>query len=587
MICRVPLGQRKPAQKEADGDGAVWSGKNTTTDCPVYRPIVRRKRWLLLFGLFILMPAIDDIVSGAGDTIQLLNTRRSTRRIEMKDETNGVTRRDFIKKTGITVGAGALVGSQMFPGALQAKEIPTKWDQEADVVIVGSGYAGLAAAIEAYDAGSSVVILEKSKMVGGNSAISSGGYNAVDPERQKKQGIEDSLDLHYKQTLEGGDFRGNPENVRYYVENALDGVHWLEKLGVEFEPTVYTIVGALWPRSHGVANSGRGAAIINIMKKHVDERKIAILKEHKITGLLREKPLSGSVCGVEVDYKGKTLNVKAKKAVILATGGFAASPEMRSRFDPRLTADVPTTNVPDATGEAILYAEDIGADVVGMDYIQGLIACNYFTKKYGSLANLGIDHAAFVNLNGERFVAEDQRRDVMAEGTLVQPKKVLLWIADDQCKKRFNAEKTEQFLEKGLIFRSDTIEGLAKILKEKFDVPAETFLATIRKYNEYVAAGKDTDFDKRKENLKPIEKGPFWASPTQVGVHHTMGGVCIKGPSCQVIDRWGEIIPRLYAAGEVTGGIHGTNRLGGNATGDCIVFGRTAGKTAAAEKVWG
>ena len=562
----------------------VCCQKNTSANFLVCRPTEGRKRRLAL-SLFTLIDAgHGSRFVLAGDNRQLLMRRSSTWRIAMKDETNGLTRRDFMKKTGITVGAGALVGSQLFPRSLQAKELPTKWDKKADVVIVGSGYAGLAAAIEAHDAGSSVIILEKSRMPGGNSAISSGGYNAVDPDKQKKQGIEDSLELHYKQTLEGGDFRGRPENVKYYVENALDGVHWLEKLGVEFEPTVYTIVGALWPRSHGVANGGRGAAIINVMKKHVNERKIPILKEHKLTGLFREKPLNGSVCGVEVDYRGKTLKVKADKAVILATGGFAASPEMRSRFDPRLTPDVPTTNVPGATGEAILYAEDIGADVVGMDYIQGLIACNYFTKKYGSLANLGIDHAAFINLNGERFVAEDQRRDVMAEATLVQPKKVLLWVADSQCRKRFNAEKTKQFVEKELIFTSDTIEGLAKILNKKFDVPADKFVATIKKYNEYAATGKDKDFDKRKENLKPIEKGPFWASPTQVGVHHTMGGVCINGPSCQVIDRWGKVIPRLYAAGEITGGIHGTNRLGGNATGDCIVFGRTAGKNAAAEK---
>ena len=501
---------------------------------------------------------------------------------DRKQTDSNLSRRNFLRK-GALMTAGAVAGSHFFPRALRAKEVPKAWDKETDVLVVGTGFAGLAAAIEAHDAGARVILVEKNKFVGGNSVIASGGYNAVDPERQKAQDIKDSVELHYQQTLEGGDFRGDPENVRYFVENALDGLKWLEKLGAEYDPKVFTIVGALWPRSHGVAGGGRGAATIKVMKDQVKARNIPILMEHKLTGLTREYPEKGKILGVELEHKGATLHIKAKKAVVLATGGFAADVSMRTKYDPRLTKDVPTTNVPSATGEAILAAADVGSDIVGMDYIQGLIACNYYTKKYGSLANLGIDHAIFVNIEGKRFVAEDQRRDVMAEGTLVQPKKVLLWVADDQCKKRYNDKKIEKILEKDLIFKADTIEGLAAILKEKFEVPVDVFIETVKKYNESARNGVDNEFGKRPTNLKPLEKGPFWASPTQVGVHHTMGGIRIIGPTCQVLDRWGKTIPRLYAAGEMTGGIHGTNRLGGNATADCIVFGRTAGKKAAAE----
>jgi len=185
--------------------------------------------------------------------------------------------------------------------------------------------------------------------------------------------------------------------------------------------------------------------------------------ECQLTGIVRQKPLNGDVLGVEAQYRKKKMYIKAKKGVVLATGGFGADVVMRSKYDPRLTSEVPTTNVATATGEAIVYAEDLGADVSGMDFIQLLVACNFFTKQYGSLANLGIDAAIFVNTNGKRFVPEDGRRDVLAEAVLKQPQKVLLWMADDTCQKRFNPEITEAIIKDGYSFRADTLEDLAKI----------------------------------------------------------------------------------------------------------------------------
>lgn len=498
---------------------------------------------------------------------------------------SGISRRQFIG-VGAAIAAGAMTADQLFPRELRAVSIPKAWDQETEVLIIGTGYTGLAAAIEAHDAGSKVIILEKNPFVGGNSITASGGYNAVDPDRQKKQGIEDSVDLHYKQTLAGGDYRGEPEKVRYLVEHALEGIKWLENIGVEFEPTVYTIVGSLYPRSHDPIKHGRGAAIVKALKNQVDTRKIPILLQHKLTGIVREKPLEEMVMGVEVEEKGKKLYFKAKKAVILGTGGFSANVQFRSKYDPRLTDEVPTTNVPTATGDATIIAEDMGGDVIGMDYIQLLIACNFFTKKYGSLSNLGIDSAVFVNTNGVRFVAEDQRRDVMAEAILQQPKKLLLWIADDRCAKRYDAETLERLVKEGLVFRANSLADLGLMLNGKFTIPPNTFLETVRKYNEGAIKGEDKEFGKKVTNLKPVEQPPFWASPTQAGVHHTMGGLRTKGATGQVLDRHGNVIPRLYAAGEGTGGVHGTNRLGGNATAACILFGRAAGRNASAENPW-
>ena len=496
-----------------------------------------------------------------------------------------VSRRQFLG-TSAAIAAGAMVGDQLFPRELRAVSIPNAWDQETEVLVIGTGYTGLVAAIEAHDVGSKVVILEKNPFLGGNSITASGGFNAVDPERQKKQGIEDSIDLHYRQTLAGGDYRGEPEKVRYLAEHALEGIKWLESIGVEFEPTVYTIVGSLYPRSHDPVKHGRGAAIVKALKSQVDKRNIPILLQHKLTGIVREKPLEEMVAGAEVDNKGKKLHFKAKKAVVLGTGGFSANVQMRSKYDPRLTAEVPTTNVPTAIGDATLIAEDMGGDVIGMDYIQLLIACNYFTKKYGSLANLGIDSAVFVNTKGVRFVAEDARRDVMSDALFEQPMKLLIWVADDRCAKRYDAATIERLVKEKLVFQTNSLADMGIILNEKFKIPPDTFLETMRKYNEAAAKGVDKEFGKNATNLKAVEVPPFFASPTQAGVHHTMGGLRTQGATGQVLDRHGNVIPRLYAAGEGIGGVHGTNRLGGNATAACIVFGRVAGRNAAAERPW-
>lgn len=493
-----------------------------------------------------------------------------------------------LSRRGFIAGASAAVAGAvaLAPAAVHAVQPPKKWDKSTEVLIIGTGFSGLSAAIEAFDAGAQVTIIEKNPFIGGNSTIASGVYNTSDPERQRKQNIVDSPDQHYQHTIAGGDFRGEPGKVRFFVDNSLSGLQWLEKMGVEFDPKVFTVIGALWPRSHDPINKGRGGAIVKALKAQVDKRKIPILLNTKMTGLVRSETLNGPVQGIVVEEKGKPYFFKASKAVILTTGGFGADVTMRSKFQPELDKDVPTTNVPSATGEAIVAAQDEGADVIGMDHIQLLVACNYFTKKYGSLANLGVDSAAFINTEGKRFVAEDSRRDVLAAAVLKQPKKVLLWVADDKCMKRFGPEAIERIIADGMSFRAQTLEELAKILKAKFDMPEATFLASIKEYNELAKAGKDTAFGKQPTNLKPIVQGPFYASPTQAGVHHTMGGLRTKGNTGEVLDRKGQVIPRLFAAGEVTGGTHGTNRLGGNATADCVVFGRTTGINAAKLKAW-
>jgi len=349
-------------------------------------------------------------------------------------------------------------------------------------------------------------------------------------------------------------------------------------MGVEFVPKVFGT------RGHAPANNGKGAAIVGALKAQVDKRKIPILLEYKLTGVVREKPLASAVQGVEVEHRGRKLYIKGKKAVVLASGGFSANVQMRSRYAPQLDAEIPTTNAPGATGEAILAAEDEGADVVAMDYIETAFPCNYFTKKSGSVVSSGKDSAIFVNLNGERFMAEDAKQADMNSAILLQPKKVLLWIADDRCQKSSNDAMTADMLKQNLCFKADTLEELAKVLKEKLGVPTDKFLASVKQYNEAASKGEDKQFHKAAANLKPIEKAPFFASPAQIGAHQTLGGLRTKGSTAQVLDREGKPIPRLYAAGEVSGGTHGDFRVGGNGTAAAIVFGRLSGKNAAAEK---
>ncbi len=444
-----------------------------------------------------------------------------------------------------------------------------KWDRETDVIIVGTGFAGLAAAIEAYDSGARVIVLEKMATSGGNSIIASGGVNAVDPKRQIAQGIKDSVDLHFEHTFKGGNQLGDPEKIRFMVENALEMcVNWLEDIGIIWPEKVVQGFGALWERTHLPARYKkyrRGAAIVNAELDQVRKRRIPIMLKHKVTKIIREKPLEGNVLGVEIETAGKKLCFKAKRGVVLASGGFAANLELVVDHDRRL-ANTPTTNHSGATGECIKMAQDIGADIVGMDYIQCVPVMvrapflGYFfviSSKEIRVFPSTNSYRIFVNKEGNRFVREDGRRDEIMFAAFSQPP-----------------------FEPIPNVKTETIEELEK----KLGIKEGNMVKTIEKYNSYCNARHDSDFGKLPPLLIPCGIPPFEAETNAPGRHHTMGGLKVKGTTGKVVDRYGKIIPRLYAAGEVTGGTHGANRLGHNATTECIVFGRVIGKLVAAEK---
>ncbi len=458
---------------------------------------------------------------------------------------------------------------------------PKKWDRSADVVVVGAGGAGLAAAVTAAEKKASVIVLEKMPTIGGNTIISGGGLNAADPERQGRQGIKDSPEHHFNQTIAAGDFRADPEKVKIMTAQGLDAVKWLESYGLEFKDNVFQIYGSLYPRSHNPVLP-KGTGYIKTLKAAADKHGVKTFTEMKVEEIIREKQLDGRVLGVRAtDKAGKTVYVQAKKAVVLAAGGFGANKELRALHDPRMR-ELTTTNAPHATGEVLLQAMDIGGYPVGMDHIQ----CNPGAppgRKLRVILHIDVARYIMVDKQGKRFVAEDERRDVIREAILNLPGQSGFSVVDEDGYQNHDViwrDTAVKGLETGDAFKADTLEELAK----KMGVPADAFVETVKKYNAFVDAQNDADFGKKKRNLThKIVKPPFWSCLAGMSVHHTMGGLNINTKT-QVLDRGGKVIPALYAAGEITGGIHGANRVGGNAILDIMVFGRIAGANAAAEK---
>ena len=485
-----------------------------------------------------------------------------------------LNRRQFLNQAAI--GAAAAAASGLAAAAPQKESIcsiPQKWDETFDIVVVGSGGAGLATAVMASQQGvKKILVLEKMGYIGGNTAISGGGFNSYDPPRQKAQGIKDSPENHAKNTLQGGDNRGNPELVKTMTENSYAAIEWLEGMGMKFKPAVYQIYGGLFPRCHAPYGS-LGSDYIKVLKAQCDKLGIEIRRNARVTRVVRETPLSGDVLGVEyADAKKAPHSVRATMATVVAAGGFAANPKMRALHDPRML-NLTTTNHAGATGDLIPLLEDIGADTTGMDFIQCNPGCPP-GRKHRVIMHLIVKNFIMVGQNANRFVAEDERRDVIRDAILSLPNQTAFSIIDQNGFDETNPghqKGIEKGFETGDAWKADTLEELAKKMK----VDPATFVKTIADFNAGVDAKKDA-LGKSADQLRKIERAPFYAAYAGMSVHHTMGGIVINTKT-QVIDRQGSIIPKLHAVGEVTGGIHGTNRLGGNAICDIFTFGRLTG----------
>ncbi|WP_394404967.1 flavocytochrome c [Streptococcus sp. 20-1249] len=446
---------------------------------------------------------------------------------------------------------------------------PKELKEKYDVIIVGSGGAGMAAAISAKDAGANVVIFEKMPVIGGNTSKSSAGMNASETKFQKAQGIQDSNDLFYEETLKGGKGTNNPELLRYFVDNSASAIEWLDGMGITLD-NITTTGGMSVTRTHRPTDgSAVGRYLVDGLYANVTERKIPTFVNADVTSLLDK---DGAVTGVKVKIDGKTKKVMAK-SVVVTTGGFGANMEMVTKLNPALEGYV-TTNQEGSTGDGIALAEKEGAATVDMDQIQIHPSVEQKTSYLITEAVRG-EGAILINQEGKRFVNELETRDnVSAAINKLEPNYAYV-IFDDALRGRVKA--INQYKEKGLVVEAATIEDLAKELK----VDAATLKETMTAWNKSVAEKSDAAFGRTTGMDHDLSAAPFYAIKVAPGIHHTMGGLKIN-TNAEVLKEDGSAIPGLYAAGEVTGGIHGKNRIGGNAVADIIIFGRQAGNQSAA-----
>jgi urocanate reductase len=443
-----------------------------------------------------------------------------------------------------------------------------------------------AAAIAANQAGAKkVVVLEKMGFLGGSTNVSEGALNAVDPERQGAQGIEDSLDKFYNQTLKGGHNKGDPELVRYLTQNSLSSVKWLESLGVKFKDQIGTATGALWQRSHYPATPS-GNTYIRSFEKYIagTNGAIQVITDAHVTDLIKA---NGRISGAVAENFGRKVVVSANDGVVLATGGFGANVKLRQEVNTgvwkkiKLDNSIGCTNLKlAAQGEGLTLARKYGADVIGLDDIQ-IHPCG--TPGTGLMENIRTSgrNRLFVNTDGNRFVNEGAPRDVLANAIFNQ-KGGTYWVVVNKVRYPSrdyvdrNGASIKNMVALGAVVEANTLDELAK----KTGMNAKNLKKAVADYNKVVRGkGKVKDkfgFVADNKADTTLTEGPWYACRKVPTVHHTMGGVRIN-TKAQVLDTKGNVIPGLYAAGEVTGGIHGSNRLGGNAIADIMLFGRTAG----------
>lgn len=440
---------------------------------------------------------------------------------------------------------------------------------EADVVIIGAGGAGMVAALEAKAAGKKAVIIEKMAMAGGNTIKATGGMNAAETSVQKALNVEDSVQTFIDDTMKGGYNINNLELVTAMAERSAGAIDWLASIGAPL-PELSTSGGATNKRAHRPeGGSAVGSYLVEKLLASIEKNEIPIYYNTKATELVLT---DGAVTGVKAE--GETANyLFTGKAIIVATGGFGANEAMYTKYKPELKGFV-TTNAPGATGDGIAMAEAVGAQLVDIEQIQIHPTVHQETSIMLTEGLRG-DGAILVNQSGERFINELKTRDVVSAAEIAQEGGYAYVLFDQGLCDRVKA--AAGYVEQGLAAQGDTIEALAEAIK----VPPEKLAATLASWNKAVADQKDEAFGRETGMEFDISKGPYYAVQIAPGVHHTMGGLKIDLET-QVIGASGEPIPGLFAAGEVTGGIHGGNRLGGNAVADIIVFGRQAGQSAAA-----
>lgn len=444
-------------------------------------------------------------------------------------------------------------------------------EKQYDVIIVGAGGAGLSAAVMAAREGASVAVLEKMSEPGGNTVRATAMYNCVDDKLQHPLGIYDSEEDFYNETYNGGYQKAKPELVRILTSQADEGKLFLEELGLQFDSVIDNCLGGKIARGH-YSLAHNGTDYVQVLWQACNDLGVDFYLNTKANELIMAQD---SVIGVEAYRKGETIEFYANNGVVLSSGGFGQNVEMRMYYNRNLTGELLCSNAPGATGDGIIMASKIGASLINMEYIELYpMGDSYDGGLRNSIPNV-INKGILVNQQGQRFVREDGARDVLSQAILDQKGSYAYSIVDDD----FEIFADDRSYLQGLVLmgyveKANSIDELAQLI----DIDADILINTIDQYNQSVAL--QSDCLGRETLINAIDKPPFYANMKKPTIHHTLGGIEIN-EMAQVLNQDKQPINGLFAAGEVTGGIHGANRLGGNSFPDMIVFGRIAGKNAA------
>ena len=443
---------------------------------------------------------------------------------------------------------------------------------DCDVVVVGAGGAGLTAAVRATQEGAKVLVLEKMPMVGGNSLKASGGMNCANTKFQEAAGITDSgVKEFIEDTMNGGHQLNDISLVTTLAENSAEAVEWLESIGAPL-PKVAATGGTTHKYLHSPEDgSPVGSYLVAKLSEEAEKQGIEIMLNTTATEILMD---NGAACGVKAEDSEHEYTVNAK-AVILATGGFGSNFELMCSYNPSL-ANAVTTNHPGATGDGIMMAEAVGAATVDMEQIQLHPTVYQATSMLVSekMRSLG---AILVNQEGKRFCNDLSTRDAVSAAELEQTGGYAYIIFDQNLVD--HNKSAQEYINKGMAASGESYEELAQNMGLVDDAIA-AFVQTMDTWNKAVADGVDEEFGRNNGMDDDLSTAPFYAIQIAPGIHHTMGGIKIN-TNAEVINTDGNVIPGLFAAGETTGGVHGGNRIGGNAVCDFVVFGRIAGLDAA------
>ena len=467
----------------------------------------------------------------------------------------------------IALALSAVMMLSMFTACSSEPTVDTN-SKSADIVVIGAGGAGMSAAIQAVQNGATnVVIVEKTGMAGGNTTRSTGGLNASETTFQDRDEIEDSNQLFIDDTMKGGKNINNPELVKYMAENSAEALYWVNDMGADLT-VVGLFGGASVKRIHRPSDtSAVGPVLVKTLLSVVEKNNIPVLYNTKAEEIITDA--NGAVSGVKVTDAEGTYTINCK-AVIIATGGFGANSEMVEKLNANLKG-FGTTNVAAATGDGIAMGTAIGAATVDMEQIQTHPTVHPETQTMYTEAVRG-NGAIIVNKEGARFTNEMGTRDVVSAAILEQTDGQAWLIFDEAVRKSLKA--IEGYISAGIVFQSETIEGLAA----EIGADPATLSATMAKFADDVKAGNEDEFGRAGLEL-PLTEANFYACMVAPAIHHTMGGLKIN-TAAEVLNEEGNAIAGLFAAGEVTGGVHGANRLGGNAVTDIVVFGKAAGTSA-------